>query len=160
MRPLRTLLADAGLALAATVAWTWPLAPRLGEVLRDRYDGRTQAWVVSWVAHALRTSPRDVFQANAFAPARDVLAFSEPLIGYGAVALPFSLLGLGPVALLNLLCILAIAFGAFSLARLATELGAPRDAAALGAAAATRGRAISMAAAVARYEACYQELVG
>ncbi|MFN7989069.1 MAG: hypothetical protein U0529_16470 [Thermoanaerobaculia bacterium] len=137
MRPLRRLLADAALALAATLAWTWPLAPRLGEVLRDRYDGRTQAWVVSWVAHALRTSPLDVFQANAFAPARDVLAFSEPLVGYGAVAVPFSLLGLGPVALLNLICILAIAFGAFSLARLATELGAPRDAAALGSAAAT-----------------------
>ena len=114
MRPLRRLLADAALALAATLAWTWPLAPRLGEVLRDRYDGRTQAWVVSWVAHALRTSPLDVFQANAFAPARDVLAFSEPLVGYGAVAVPFSLLGLGPVALLNLICILAIAFGAFS----------------------------------------------
>lgn len=137
MRPLRRTLAEAALALGATVAWTWPLAPRLGEVLRDRYDGRTQAWVVSWVVHALRTSPLDVFQANAFAPSRDVLAFSEPLIGYGAAALPFSLLASGPVALLNLLCILSIAFGAFSLARLAAELGAPRDAAALGSAAAT-----------------------
>ena len=139
MRPLRTTLLEAALALGATVAWTWPLAPRLGEVLRDRYDARTQAWVVSWVAHALRTSPLDVFQANAFAPARDALAFSEPLIGYGAVAAPFAALGLGPVAVLNLLCILALAFSAFSVARLATELGAPRDAAALGAAAASFG---------------------
>ena len=139
MRPLRTNLADAGLALAATLAWTWPLAPRIGAVLRDRWDGRTQAWVVAWVSHALRHAPADVFQANAFAPARDVLAFSEPLIGYGALAVPFSLLGLGPVAVLNLLCILGLAFSAFSLARLATELGAPRDAAALGSAAASFG---------------------
>jgi len=139
MRPLRTSLLDAALALGATLAWTWPLAPRLGEVLRDRYDARTQAWVVSWVAHALRSSPGEVFQANAFAPARDALAFSEPLIGYGVVALPATLLGLGPVAVLNLLCILALAFSAFSVARLAAELGAPRDAAALGTAAAAFG---------------------
>jgi hypothetical protein len=139
MRSARTLLADAAVALAATVAWTWPLAPRLGEALRDRYDGRTQAWVVSWVAHALRTSPFDVFQANAFAPSRDVLAFSEPLVGYGAVALPFALAGLGPVALLNLLCVLGLALSAFCLARLAAELGAPRDAAWLGTFAAAFG---------------------
>ena len=139
MRQVRTFLLDAALALAATLAWTWPLAPRLGEVLRDRYDGRTQTWVVSWVSHALRHSPADLFQANAFAPARDALAFSEPLVGYGTLAVPFSLLGLGPVAVLNLLCILVIAFSAFSVLRLATELGAPRDAAALGAAAASFG---------------------
>ena len=108
-------------------------------MLRDRYDARTQAWVVSWVSHALTTSPADVFQANAFAPARDALAFSEPLLGYGALAAPLSLLGLGPVAVLNLLCILAVAFSAHSVFRLALELGAPRDAAALGAAAASYG---------------------
>ncbi len=134
-----TAAVDAALALAAAVAWTWPLAPRAADVLRDRYDARTQAWVVAWVEHALRTSPGSLFQANAFAPARDVLAFSEPLIGYGVAGLPLALAGAGPVLVLNVLCILALAFSAFSVARLARELGAPRPAALLGAAAASFG---------------------
>ena len=90
MARARSHLADLGVCLLASAAWSWPLPARLDR-LRDPYDAATQAWVLAWVRHALATSPLSLFQANAFAPARDVLAFSEPLVGYGALSLPFSL---------------------------------------------------------------------
>lgn len=139
MARLRSHLADFALCLAASVAWTWPLAARLDHTLRDAYDAATQAWVLAWVRHALTTAPSSLFQANAFAPARDVLAFSEPLVGYGALSLPLSLLGLGPAGRMNALCILLLAGGAWAVARLAADLGASRGAALTGAFAATFG---------------------
>jgi hypothetical protein len=134
-----TALLDFGACLVAAVAWTWPLAARLDRTLRDAYDAATQAWVLAWVRHALTTVPLSLFQANAFAPAHDVLAFSEPLVGYGVLSLPLSLLGLGPAGCMNALCILLLAGAAWAVARLARELGAPRGAALAGAFAATFG---------------------
>jgi len=134
-----TALLDFVACLAATVAWTWPLAARLDRTLRDAYDAATQAWVLAWVRHALTTAPSSLFQANAFAPARDVLAFSEPLVGYGVLSIPLQGAGLSPAGSLNALCILLLAGSAWAVARLAGDLGAPRGAALMGAFAATFG---------------------
>ena len=135
----RSSLTDFALCLAASVAWTWPLAARLDRTLRDAYDAATQAWVLAWVGHALTTAPFSLFQANAFAPARDVLAFSEPLVGYGLVGIPLRALGLSPAGVLNALCIFFLAFGAWGVSRLALDLGASRPAALLGAFASSFG---------------------
>ena len=138
MRGASFAIADLGVCLAAAVAWTWPLAARLDR-LRDAYDAETQAWVLAWVRHALTTAPLSLFQANAFAPARDVLAFSEPLVGYGVLSLPLAWMGLGPAACMNAVSILLLAAGAWAVARLAMDLGAPRGAALAGAFAASFG---------------------
>ena len=130
---------DFVLCLVAAVAWTWPLGARLDLVLRDAYDAATQAWVLAWVRHALTTSPLSLFQANAFAPARDVLAFSEPLVGYGLLGIPLHALGLSPAGVLNALCIFFLAFGAWGVSRLALDLGASRPASLLGAFASSFG---------------------
>ncbi len=132
-------LLDFGACLAASVAWTWPFAARLDHTLRDAYDAATQAWVMAWVRHALSTAPSSLFQANAFAPARDVLAFSEPLIGYGVLSIPLQAVGLSPASCLNALCILLLAGGVWAIARLAMDLGASRGAALTGAFAGTFG---------------------
>ena len=135
MRRLALLLAS----LLASIAFSWPFPSRLDTVLRDPYDAQTQAWVVAWVSHALTSDPSSLYQANAFAPARDVLAFSEPLLGYGLLAVPLGAAGLSPAGVLNALCILILGLSVFSIACLALELGAPPGAAFVGAAAAGFG---------------------
>ncbi len=129
MRRLALLLAS----LLAAIAFSWPLPSRLDTVLRDPYDAQTQAWVVAWVSHALTSDPSSLYQANAFAPARDVLAFSEPLLGYGLLAVPLGAAGLSPAGVLNALCILVLGLSVFSIACLALELGASPGAAFVGA---------------------------
>jgi hypothetical protein len=134
-RRLPLLLAS----LLAAIAFSWPLPSRLDTVLRDPYDAQTQAWVVAWVRHALTSDLSSLYQANAFAPARDVLAFSEPLLGYGLLAIPLGAAGLSPAGVLNALCILVLGLSVFSIACLASELGASPGAAFVGAAAAGFG---------------------
>ncbi len=135
MRRLALLLAS----LLASIAYSWPLPSRLDTVLRDPHDAQTQAWVVAWVRHALTSDPSSLYQANAFAPARDVLAFSEPLLGYGLLAIPLAAAGLSPAGVLNALCILVLGLSVFSIACLALELGARPGAAFVGAVAAGFG---------------------
>jgi hypothetical protein len=76
-------------ATALTVVLTYPVAfkiDRVGRVNTD--DGRWSIWVVSWVAHALTTNPRDVYHANIFYPHRNALAFSEANLVAGALGAP------------------------------------------------------------------------
>ena len=78
-------------ALALAVAMTWPLAAGFGTYGRTRgvdADGMYAIWNVSWVAHALTTDPRQLFDANIFHPHRWALAFSELNIVGGVVAIP------------------------------------------------------------------------
>lgn len=116
----------------AAVAWSWPYPRLLDVTLRDPYDGEAQTWVLSWVRHALKTNPIEIFQANILAPARDVLAFTEPLIGYGVLSLPFSFFGLSPAGCVNAVCLLMLALVPFGISRLARTLGVPRVPALIG----------------------------
>ena len=67
-------------------------------------------WNVAWVAHALTTDPRDLYDANIFHPHRHALAFSEANIGAGALAVPAWLATKNPFAALN--SVVLIAFSA------------------------------------------------
>ncbi len=51
-------------------------------------DGQLSIWNVAWVAHALTTDPWHLYDANIFYPHRNALAFSEPNIGAGVLAIP------------------------------------------------------------------------
>lgn len=90
------LTALAGYALLA-ILMSWPIATdpaHLGVV--NRPDGRLNAWILGWDVHALVHSPGRLFQAPAFHPMPDALAFSENLLGAAVLAAPALLLG-GPV---------------------------------------------------------------
>ncbi|MET0552729.1 MAG: PA14 domain-containing protein [Vicinamibacteria bacterium] len=66
---------------ALFVLMSWPLATdpaRLG--VMDRPDGRLNAWILAWDAHALAHAPGRLFDAPAFHPLPDALAFSENLL--------------------------------------------------------------------------------
>jgi hypothetical protein len=76
-------------AALLTVALTWPIAPRLATAGRiDSGDGRYSIWNVAWVAHALTTDPRILFDANIFHPHPRALAFSESNLVAGLLAVP------------------------------------------------------------------------
>ncbi len=101
MRPTPRALAVAAIVYAALVAWQ--LRAPLGcadacfvdhaGVYADfaplaRNDTRLNAWVLAWVQRSLLEDPTGLFDANAFHPARRVLAGSEHMIGLAVQMLP------------------------------------------------------------------------
>ena len=87
--PRQALLLAAS-ALSVSVLMTWPLASDMGRLGRTENSGdaRFSVWNIAWVAHALTTSPADLYDANIFYPHRRTLAFSEANIGTGMLAIP------------------------------------------------------------------------
>jgi hypothetical protein len=76
---------------------SWPLARdpvHTGALYRP--DGRLNAWILAWAGHAVWHEPQRLFQAPAFHPLPDALAFSENLVLPAALAAPVVALG-GPV---------------------------------------------------------------
>jgi hypothetical protein len=103
-----------------TAFMTWPQALVLHTHAADHQDVYFNLWRIRWVAHALSTSPADLFNANVFYPEPGVLAFSDAMLVQGVLAAPFLWAGVPPVLVHNLLllgAIVASAVGAFVLAR-------------------------------------------
>ena len=75
----------------------------------DTNDGRWSIWVVSWVAHALTTDPRQLFNANIFYPHTNALAFSEGNIVEGVIGAPIWLLTKNPYTTHNFVFLFAFA---------------------------------------------------
>jgi len=75
----------------------------------DTNDGRWSIWVVSWVAHALTTDPRQLFNANIFFPHTNALAFSEGNFVEGLIGAPIWLLTKNPYTTHNFVFLFAFA---------------------------------------------------
>jgi len=104
-------LPQAALAAVLTaVLHTWPLATNPAALsLNYNGDVMLNAWIVAWVQRTLPRDPLNLFDANIFHPAEDVLAFSEPLIVPALVSAPVRALGGSPVLVHNLLLIAGLA---------------------------------------------------
>ena len=101
------------------IAHTWPLAQRPAVHSRvDNGDYSLNVWAVDWVARTLPTDPAHLFDANIFHPARLTLAYSEPLILQGALAIPAVWLGVPPVLTYNLLILAGLALSGWAFALL------------------------------------------
>jgi len=128
---LRELGAATLAACLLVVAMTWPIAAHIGtQVPANLQDPLLQAWQVAWDGHALLHQPLHFFQANAFWPAPDSLAFSDALVGYT----PAGLLGSGAKAALvryDVLFLFAYALAFLGAYLLARELGCRPAAAAV-----------------------------
>jgi hypothetical protein len=86
---------------------SWPLVKDLaGHGVTDRPDGRLNAWILAWDAHALVTAPFRLFQAPVFHPLPDTLAFSENLIVPGILGAPFQ--AGGPVLAYNVVLVVSL----------------------------------------------------
>jgi hypothetical protein len=104
-------------ALFATLAvfHTWPLASAPARrSLNHNADAELNAWIVSWIPHALVTGPAHLFDADIFAPERNTLAYSEPLIVPALVGAPIRWLGGSPVLTFNLLLLTGLVLTAWS----------------------------------------------
>ncbi|MDP1570834.1 MAG: hypothetical protein Q8L86_12625 [Vicinamibacterales bacterium] len=124
-RGLAEALSVAVAAAALTAVLTHPLVAQIDRIGRvNTNDGRWSLWVVSWVAHALTTDPRQLFHANIFHPHQNTLAYSEPNIVAGAVGAPVWYLSRNPYLTHNVVVVLGFilaAAGAYYLARYLTR---------------------------------------
>ena len=112
----RCIAAAGGIFLLLGVIHTWPLATDLGGLSRnDNADTMLNAWAISWVAHQVPRNPARVFDANIFHPYPSTLAYSEPLIVPGLMAIPLRGLGASPVLTYNILLLVGFALTALSL---------------------------------------------
>lgn len=113
----------APIALALSVAATWPLSAQLSSGAYHEFDSPVQAWAIDWVQHAL-TSDARLFDANMFAPTPNALTFSDALLGIAIPGLVARPLGLEPIGMLNLAIlggVAANALAAYWLGRLLTR---------------------------------------
>ena len=101
---------------ALSVVHTWPLAtdPAVFS-LNDNGDAQLNEWILAWVVHQLPRDPANLFEGNIFYPARDSLAFSEPLIVPALMGAPIFWFGGSPVLAYNVLLLIG-----FTLTALAT----------------------------------------
>jgi hypothetical protein len=82
-------------------AMSWPLVRDLAHTgPMDRPDGRLNAWILAWAGPALFESPGRLFDAPAFHPLPDALAFSENLLLPAVVVAPLQR-AFGPVLAYN-----------------------------------------------------------
>ena len=97
-------------AIVLACVFTYPYVFQFNNAGRlDTNDGRWSIWVVSWVAHALTTDPRQLFNANIFYPHTNALAFSEGNIFAGAIGAPAWLLTKNPYTTHNFVFLFAFA---------------------------------------------------
>jgi len=133
-RGLREIVTATGIAAVLAVVFTWPLAPEMGQAGRiDSGDGRFSVWNVAWVARTLTTDPRHLFDANIFYPDRGALAFSEPNILAGVLAIPVWVTTHNALAAANFVTLLSFVLSFVSMFALARRLAGTRAAAALSA---------------------------
>jgi hypothetical protein len=119
MKPRTAWIAAAATCAALAVVHTWPLVTAPGTLSRnDNGDTQLNEWILAWVAHQAPRAPTHLFAANIFYPARDTLAFSEPLIVPGLLGAPFAWLGASPVLVFNLVMLAGYALTALAAARL------------------------------------------
>jgi hypothetical protein len=92
------------------IVHTWPLVTEPGTLSRnDNGDAQLNEWIIAWIAHQLPRDPLQLFQGNIFYPAKDVIAFSEPLVVPALMVAPALWLGASPVLAMNLLMLLGFA---------------------------------------------------
>src|SRR5918999_5702913 len=112
----------AAICLLLAIVHTWPLATAPGTLSRnDNGDAQLNEWIMAWVAHQLPRAPARLFDANIFHPARDALAFSEPLIVPALIGAPLRWLGASPVLVFNVVLILGFALTALAMYALVVE---------------------------------------
>jgi hypothetical protein len=122
-------LAALALFIVLAVVHTWPLASAPGRLSRhDNADAMLNAWCIAWVAHAARTDPLGLFDANIFYPERRTLAYSEHLVVPALMVAPLAWLGASPVLAHNVLLIAGLALTGWTMCLVMTRW--TRDAAA------------------------------
>ena len=114
--------------IALTAVVTWPQVLHLSTQVPGHDDPLFSIWRLSWIAHALTTSPAHLFDANIFYPHRGTLAYSDATLFEGLLAAPLLWAGVNRVLAYNLVLfagIISSGAGMFVLVRYLTgDIGA------------------------------------
>lgn len=102
--------AAAAVFIVLSLAMTWPLALNPDRAVADPGDPYLNVWILDWDQFATFHAPLHLFDANAFHPARWVLAFSENLYGIALLLIPVRLAGASPITAYNLALLAGFAF--------------------------------------------------
>jgi len=98
------------------VLHSWPLATDPAHLSRlDNDDASLNAWVITWVPHALAHQPWRLFEAPIFYPEAHTLAYSEHLMVPSLMGAPLIWAGVSPVLVQNLLILLGLALSGWSM---------------------------------------------
>ncbi len=117
---------------ALTVALTWPLTVRLGEVVpHDLGDPMLSIWTLWWNAHVTPFTAR-WWDGLAFFPAPRTLTFSDHRVGIGLFTTPLLLAGASPLAAHNVAFLLTFFLSASAAYALCFVLTKSRAAAFVG----------------------------
>jgi len=100
--------------VALSLGMTWPLAVNLGRAVTDPGDPYITIWILDWDWWATLHGPLSLFDATAFYPAKDSLAYSEHLYGLAALLFPLRAVGVGPVVAHNVGMLAGYAFCGFA----------------------------------------------
>jgi len=136
------LLADAGrlvrsaalpvaLFLLLTCGMMWPQVRHIEDSAVEHQDVYFNMWRLEWIAHALATSPRNLFNGNIFYPEPRTLAFSDAMLVEGVIAAPLIWLGTPPVLVHNLMMLGAMVLSGAAMFALVLYLTGSRGAALL-----------------------------
>jgi hypothetical protein len=119
----RRTFAAATLFVALTLIATYPIARAPASyAFFDHADAQLNTWILAWDAHALAHDPRNLFNANIFAPERRTLAYSETLLGYLPIFGPILWLRGSPVLAFNAVLLFSFVASAFAMYLLARHL--------------------------------------
>jgi hypothetical protein len=85
-----------------TVFFTYPLIRYIKyRSIGHLDDPKLNMWIINWGCHQLLNKPLKLYQANAFYPYKNSLAFADNLAGLSIIALPAYLLSKNPVLVYN-----------------------------------------------------------
>src|SRR5262245_13150526 len=115
---LVVLLIFAGL----TAVVTYPQVRWIATRVPYSSDPYFSIWRLGWVAHAIVTSPRDLFQANIFYPAPATLGYSDAMLLPGTITAPFFWAEINPVLVYNVALLAALVLSGWPAFRLALSL--------------------------------------
>jgi hypothetical protein len=120
--------------VALALLWTWPLPLRPGTTMAAPFgDPLLNAWILGWDADRLRHGLAGLWNAPAFYPYPDTLAYSEHLLGIAVPLAPIYWLTGNAVLLYNVALIGSFALAGIGMYLLARDLTGRRDAAVLAA---------------------------
>jgi hypothetical protein len=85
-----------------TVFFTYPLIRYIKyRSIGHLDDPKLNMWIINWGCHQLSNQPLKLYQANAFYPYKNSLAYADNLVGLSIIALPAYLLSKNPVLVYN-----------------------------------------------------------
>src|SRR4029450_14157766 len=100
-------MCEAVVAIAIFAVFTsgmmWPQVRHIGDSAVPEQDIYFNMWRLQWIAHALATSPANLFNANIFYPEPRALLFSDAMLVQGGIAAPLIWLGGRPGLVHNIM---------------------------------------------------------